>query len=63
VIRKQATKPKAKPIALAALKRAAKDALELGRRTGTPVYVLKDGKIVDLLQSARKRGKKKNGRA
>lgn len=51
MIRKQTTKPKAKPVALAALKRAAKDALELGRRTGTPVYVLKDGKVVDLLQT------------
>ena len=31
-----------------ALRRAARRALELGRRTGTPVYVLKDGEIVDL---------------
>ena len=59
MIRKQTTKPKAKPVALAALKRAAKDALELGRRTGTPVFVLKVGKVVDLLQTARKRSKKK----
>ena len=31
-----------------ALRRAARRALELGLRTGTPVYVLKDGEIVDL---------------
>jgi len=33
---------------LRALRRAAKRALELGLQTGTPVYVWKDGKIVDL---------------
>lgn len=33
---------------LRALRRAAKKALELGIKTGTPVYVMKDGKIVDL---------------
>ena len=32
----------------AALRRAARRARELGERTGTPVYVLRDGKIVDL---------------
>ncbi len=32
----------------AALRRAALRAKELGRRTGTPVYVLKNGRIVDL---------------
>ena len=31
-----------------ALRRAAKRALELGIKTGTPVYVLKNNKIVDL---------------
>ena len=31
-----------------ALRRAARRALELGLRTGTPVYVLDDGQIVDL---------------
>ena len=35
-----------------ALRRAARRALELGRRTGTPVYVLKDGEIVDLTANA-----------
>lgn len=33
-----------------ALRRAARRALEIGRRTGTPVYVMKNGKIVDLTQ-------------
>ena len=35
-----------------ALRRAARQALELGLRTGTPVYVMQDGKIVDLTKQA-----------
>jgi hypothetical protein len=35
-----------------ALRRAAARARELGRQTGTPVYVLRDGKIVDLTAEA-----------
>jgi hypothetical protein len=31
-----------------ALRRAAKRALELGIKTGTPVYVIRNNKIVDL---------------
>ena len=31
-----------------ALRRAAKRALELGIKTGTPVYVMRNNKIVDL---------------
>ena len=31
-----------------ALRRAARNALELGLKTGTPVYVMKNNKIVDL---------------
>lgn len=31
-----------------ALRRAAKRALELGIQTGTPVWVMKNGKLVDL---------------
>jgi hypothetical protein len=38
---------------LRALRRAAKRALELGLQTGTPVYVWKDGKIVDLTKEQR----------
>ena len=33
---------------LRALRRAAKRALELGLKTGTPVYVMRNNKIVDL---------------
>jgi hypothetical protein len=35
------------PGALKALRRSAKQALELACRTGTPAYVLRDGEIVD----------------
>jgi len=34
-----------------ALRRAARRALAIGLSTGTPVYVLKDGKIEDLTQT------------
>lgn len=37
-----------------ALRRAARRALELGLRTGTPVYVLQDGEIVDLTKQVRR---------
>ncbi|MCX7016562.1 MAG: hypothetical protein NTW86_29060 [Candidatus Sumerlaeota bacterium] len=40
-----------------ALRRAARRALELGRQTGTPVYVIKNGRIVDLTQEGRNRKK------
>ena len=38
---------------LRALRRAAKRALELGLQTGTPVYVWKEGRIVDLTKEQR----------
>jgi len=46
---------------LRALRRAARRALELGLETGTPVYVWKNGKIVDLTKEQRpaKRSKAK----
>jgi hypothetical protein len=47
-----------KPIALPALQRAAKSALELGKQTGTLVYVTQDGKIVDLTKQALRTTKK-----
>lgn len=56
----QSTKPSKDPDILAsakALRRAAKRALEVGRQTGTPVYVLKQGKIVDIAGKERNRGK------
>lgn len=47
---------------LRALRRAAKRALELGLQTGTPVYVWKDGKIVDLTKEQRPAKKSKSKR-
>jgi len=43
-----------------ALRRAAKRALQIGLETGTPVYVLIDGKIVDLTKQHRRQTR--NGR-
>ena len=42
----------------AALRRAAKRALQIGLETGTPVYVLIDGKIVDLTKRHRRKRKR-----
>ena len=39
----------------AALRRAARRAREIGRRTNTPVYVLKNGRIVDLTKEWKRR--------
>jgi hypothetical protein len=39
----------------AALRRAARRALQIGLDTGTPVYVLKNGRIVDLTQEHREK--------
>ena len=47
---------------LRALERAAKNALELARRTGTACYVLEGGKIVDIAKRPQRNGKK-NGKA
>jgi hypothetical protein len=44
--------------ALKALRRAAKKAIELARLTGTPAYVLENGRIVDIAK--RKRRTKKS---
>jgi len=43
------------PDALPALKRAAKSAFKLAKATGTPFYVMKNGKIVNLNPIGRKR--------
>jgi hypothetical protein len=48
---------------LRALRRAAKRALELGLQTGTPVYVWKDGRIVDLTKEQRPAKKSESKRA
>jgi hypothetical protein len=49
---------------LRALRRAARNALELGIKTGTPVYVMKDNKIVDLTkeQGSRKSKSKRSSK-
>jgi hypothetical protein len=39
----------------AALRRAARKALELGERTGTPVWIMRNGQIVDLVKERAKR--------
>ena len=44
---------------LRALRRAARRALEIGLQTGTPVYVWKNGKIVDLTKERRPSKKSK----
>ncbi len=43
------------PPALIALRRAAKNALKLAKQTGTPCYVMKDGKIIDIARSKKQR--------
>lgn len=43
----------------AALRRAARRARELGEQTGTPVYVLRDGEIVDLTAETLASGREK----
>lgn len=43
----------------AALRRAAKRALQIGLETGTPVYVLIDGKIVDLTKRRSRKARKR----
>ena len=42
-----------------ALRRAARRALQLGLQTGTPVFVIKKGKIVDLTKQVRRKTTKK----
>jgi hypothetical protein len=53
-----------------ALRRAAKRALRMGLKAGTPVYVFEDGKIIDLTKehearrnASKRRPAGKNGRA
>jgi hypothetical protein len=48
---------------LRALRRAARRALELGLQTGTPVYVWKNNRIVDLTKEHRPSKKSKSKRA
>lgn len=46
--------------AIEALKRSAASALKLARKTHTPCYVLKDGKIVDIAAPRAKTPKKES---
>jgi hypothetical protein len=39
---------------LPALRRAARRALQIGLETGTPVWVIKEGRMVDLTRSKRR---------
>jgi len=50
------TKPKDSDLSgsFAALKRAARSALRLARETGTPCYVLRGGKIVDIAAASKR---------
>jgi hypothetical protein len=57
VRRASSLSPEAKDT-LRALRRAAKRALELGLQTGTPVYVWKNNKIVDLTKEQQRPAKK-----
>jgi hypothetical protein len=61
MIRKATPRKKSpKPEALAALERAAKKAVELARRTGTPAYVMEGDKIVDIARRRPAKRKKKS---
>lgn len=44
---------------IAALRRAAKKALQIGLETGTPVWVMKNGRMVDLTKAHEKPRRKK----
>jgi hypothetical protein len=48
------------PAALRALRRAAKKAVDLGRQTGTPAYVLENGRIIDAAKPTRKMRKRRS---
>jgi hypothetical protein len=61
VRRASSISPEAKDT-LRALRRAAKRALELGLKMGTPVYVWRDGRIVDLTKEQRPAKKSKSKR-
>ena len=56
--RDDATVDKEAAATLKALRRAARRARELAERTGTPFYVMKDNRIVDLNASLSQRRRK-----
>ena len=47
---------------MAALRRAAKRALREGLETGTPVWAIKNGRMVDLTRGKRRKGHKSRAR-
>ena len=55
---KPATKSNRQPVALAALRRASQQALELARQSNTPAWVMEDDKLVDAARPQRKPRKK-----
>lgn len=61
-MRPKSPSPEAKET-LGALRRAAKNALELGLKTGTPVYVYRNNQIVDLTKQQRSAKKSRSKRA
>jgi hypothetical protein len=44
---------------MAALRRAARRALREGLETGTPVWVIKDGRMVDLTRGKRRKARRR----
>lgn len=56
--KKNKTEPQNETPALAALRRAAKKAIELAVRTNTPAYVMENGKIVDIAKRIRAKQEK-----
>ncbi len=49
--------------ALRALRRAAAQARKLSRQTGTPFYIFRDGKVVDLNSPSKRRLRKRRDKA
>jgi hypothetical protein len=58
-----ARKTRREPAALRSLRRSAKTAVAWARLTGTPAYVIDDGKIVDIAKQRRRANHKPRGKA
>jgi hypothetical protein len=58
VNRRSPLKPKRRPTALAALKRASKQAIELAKQTKTPAWIMEGDKLVDATKKSTKSEKK-----
>jgi hypothetical protein len=57
--KKKTAPDRPQPLALAALRRAAKIALKLAIQTNTPCWIMVDGKMVDATKLPRKKPRKK----